>query len=238
MRMGEGELTAHEVVNTYPEEALAEILFRYGEEPRARRIARFIVEHRPIHTTTQLAEVIRQATGFRSAGHPARKSFQALRIYVNDELGALEQLLRSAETVLKPGGRLVIISFHSLEDRLVKHFLRGSAALRSLSKNPSCLLRPSNGKTPGPKCQDACGRACRRRQPMKTVLRWGLLYLLLLTGLTALGHYNQQLNANLTALEAKETDLRQKETRLLLQRYQLTAPWPCGPGLRPTAISP
>lgn len=136
MRMGQGELTAHEVVNTYPEEALAEILFRYGEEPRARRIARFIVAHRPIHTTTQLAEVIRRATGFRSAGHPARKSFQALRIYINDELGALEQLLRSAEAVLKPGGRLVVISFHSLEDRLVKHFLRESTALRSLTKKP------------------------------------------------------------------------------------------------------
>lgn len=136
MRMGTGQLTAHEVVNHYPEETLAEILWRYGEEPRARRIARFIVEHRPIHSTTQLAEVIRQATGFRQAGHPARKSFQALRIYVNDELGALEQLLRGAETVLKPGGRLVIISFHSLEDRLVKHFLRQSAVLRPLTKKP------------------------------------------------------------------------------------------------------
>lgn len=136
MRMGPGQLTADEVVNTYPEETLAEILFRYGEEPRARRIARFIVEHRPIHSTTQLAEVIRRATGFRQAGHPARKSFQALRIYVNDELGALEQLLRGAETVLKPGGRLVIISFHSLEDRLVKHFLRESSVLRSLTKKP------------------------------------------------------------------------------------------------------
>lgn len=136
MRMGPGQLTADEVVNSYPEETLAEILFRYGEEPRARRIARFIVEHRPIHSTTQLAEVIRRATGFRQAGHPARKSFQALRIYINDELGALERLLRGAETVLKPKGRLVIISFHSLEDRLVKHFLRESSVLRPLTKKP------------------------------------------------------------------------------------------------------
>lgn len=136
MRMGSSDLTAAEVVNTFEEEAIADILYRYGEEPRARRIARFIVENRPFTTTTQLAEVIRRATGFRSAGHPARKSFQALRIYVNDELGALEQLLRSAEAVLKPGGRLVVISFHSLEDRLVKHFLRESTVLRSLTKKP------------------------------------------------------------------------------------------------------
>lgn len=136
MRMGPGQLTADEVVNSYPEETLAEILFRYGQEPRARRIAHFIVAHRPIHSTTQLAAVIRRATGFRQAGHPARKSFQALRIYINDELGALEQLLRGAETVLKPGGRLVIISFHSLEDRLVKHFLRASPILQPLTKKP------------------------------------------------------------------------------------------------------
>ncbi|WP_297560881.1 16S rRNA (cytosine(1402)-N(4))-methyltransferase RsmH [Meiothermus sp.] len=136
MRMGTGDLTAAEVVNTFEEEEIADILFRYGEEPRARRIARFIVENRPISTTTQLAEVIRRATGFREAGHPARKSFQALRIYVNDELGALRKLLQSAEQALKPGGRLVIISFHSLEDRLVKHFLRESSVLRPLTKKP------------------------------------------------------------------------------------------------------
>ncbi len=136
MRMGKGSLTADEVVNTYPEEEIADILYRYGEEPRSRRIARFIVENRPITTTTQLAEVIRRATGYREAGHPARKSFQALRIYVNDELGALRQLLQSAEVVLKPGGRLVVISFHSLEDRLVKHYLRASTYLKALTKRP------------------------------------------------------------------------------------------------------
>jgi len=148
MRMGQSELTAEEVVNTYPEETLAEILFRYGEEPRARRIARFIVENRPIRTTAQLAEVVRRATGFRRAGHPARKSFQALRIYVNDELGALEQLLRGAEGVLKPGARLVIISFHSLEDRLVKRFLRESALLRPLTKKPITPSEAEQHKNP------------------------------------------------------------------------------------------
>jgi len=160
MRMGEGQLTADEVVNTYPEETLAEILFRYGEEPRARRIARLIVEHRPIHTTTRLAEVIRLATGFRQAGHPARKSFQALRIFVNDELGALEQLLRGAEEVLKPGGRLVIISFHSLEDRLVKHFLRESAVLQPLTKKP---IGPSESeRRENPRARSAKMRVAER----------------------------------------------------------------------------
>jgi len=160
MRMGQGELTAQEVVNTYPEEALAEILFRYGEEPRARRIARFIVENRPIHTTTQLAEVVRRATGFRQAGHPARKSFQALRIYVNDELGALEQLLRSAEAVLRKGGRLVIISFHSLEDRLVKHFLRESAVLQPLTKKP--IVPSETEQRENPRARSAKMRVAER----------------------------------------------------------------------------
>jgi len=136
MRMGSGDLTAAEVVNTFEQEEIADILYKYGEEQRSRRIARFIVENRPITTTTQLSEVIRRATGFREAGHPARKSFQALRIYINDELGVLKQLLHSAEQVLKPGGRLVVISFHSLEDRLVKHFLRDSSYLQSLTKKP------------------------------------------------------------------------------------------------------
>lgn len=160
MRMGPGQLTADEVVNSYPEETLAEILFRYGEEPRARRIARFIVEHRPIHSTTQLAYVIRRATGFRQAGHPARKSFQALRIYVNDELGALEQLLRGAETVLKPGGRLVIISFHSLEDRLVKHFLRESSVLQPLTKKP--ILPTESEQRENPRARSAKMRVAER----------------------------------------------------------------------------
>lgn len=136
MRMGPGDLTAAEVVNTFEEQEIADILYKYGEEQRSRRIARFIVENRPITTTTQLAEIIRRATGFRLAGHPARKSFQALRVYVNDELGTLKQLLQGAERVLKPGGRLVIISFHSLEDRLVKHYLRDSSRLKPLTKRP------------------------------------------------------------------------------------------------------
>ncbi len=160
MRMGSGDLTAAEVVNTFEEEEIADILYKYGEEPRSRRIARFIVENRPFTTTTQLAEVIRRATGFREAGHPARKSFQALRIYVNDELGALRKLLQSAEQALKPGGRLVIISFHSLEDRLVKHFLRDSLWLDSLSKKP--IVPSETEQRQNPRARSAKMRVAQR----------------------------------------------------------------------------
>ncbi|WP_457636999.1 16S rRNA (cytosine(1402)-N(4))-methyltransferase RsmH [Oceanithermus sp.] len=139
MRMGDSGPTAAEIVNTLSEEELANIIWRYGEERQSRRIARAIVEARtaaPIETTTQLAEIIRRAVGYRKAGHPARRTFQALRIYVNDELGALTELLQAAGRVLVPGGRLVVISFHSLEDRIVKHFLREDPRFRVLTKKP------------------------------------------------------------------------------------------------------
>ncbi len=138
MRMGEEGPTAEEVVNTLSQEELYRILKEYGEEPRAFAIARAIVEarrQRPIRTTKELAEIVRKAVGFRKAGHPARKTFQALRIYVNDELGALGALLQAAQSRLAPGGRLVVISFHSLEDRIVKRFLKESG-LRILTKKP------------------------------------------------------------------------------------------------------
>ena len=139
MRMsGEGP-TAADLVNTLDEEELANLIWRYGEERQSRRIARAIVEARrrqPITTTTQLAEIVRGAVGFRKAGHPARKTFQALRIYLNDELGALEDFLEAAARVLAPGGRLVVISFHSMEDRIVKHFLKEDDRFRVLTKKP------------------------------------------------------------------------------------------------------
>jgi len=136
MRMGRGELTAADVVNTFDEQELAEILATYGEEPRARRIARAIVQKRPYRTTTELARVVQAAAGFRRAGHPARKTFQALRLYVNDELGALKDLLHALPRVLAPGGRAAMISFHSLEDRLVKRFFKEHPDMRPLTKKP------------------------------------------------------------------------------------------------------
>jgi 16S rRNA (cytosine1402-N4)-methyltransferase len=113
-----------ELVNGLSTPELADILYRYGEEHRARRIAQAIVAARPIQTTRQLAEVVARAVGRRGKIHPATKTFQALRIAVNDELSALSQALPQAVELLAPQGRLVVISYHSLEDRLVKQFYR------------------------------------------------------------------------------------------------------------------
>ncbi|SIT00110.1 16S rRNA (cytosine(1402)-N(4))-methyltransferase RsmH [Alicyclobacillus vulcanalis] len=127
MRMDQDRpTTAREVVNTWDEDALRRILWEYGEERFAAAIARAIVRarsHKPIETTTELAEIVKEAIpapARRSGPHPARRTFQALRIAVNDELGALERGLEAAFRVLKPGGRLSVITFHSLEDRVVK----------------------------------------------------------------------------------------------------------------------
>lgn len=119
----DGPLTAADMVNTLPEAELVRILLEYGEEPQARRIARAIVQSRasnPIQTTLQLAEVIEKVCPRKGPRHPATLAFQALRIAVNDELAALQDFLRHAPKWLKPGGRLAIISFHSLEDRITK----------------------------------------------------------------------------------------------------------------------
>jgi 16S rRNA (cytosine1402-N4)-methyltransferase len=117
-------LTAAQLINSMPEADLAEILFKYGEEPRAKSIAKMIVEARPIETTTQLAEIAKRVYPGHSRVHPATRTFQALRIAVNDELAALEEVLPKAASALRPGGRLAVISFHSLEDRIVKDFIR------------------------------------------------------------------------------------------------------------------
>lgn len=116
--------SAYHIVNRTKEEELAEIIRRYGEEPRARRIARAIVEARPIRTTLELARIVEQVVGSGGRIHPATRVFQAIRIAVNDELATLEAALPQAVSLLKPGGRLAVISFHSLEDRIVKEFFR------------------------------------------------------------------------------------------------------------------
>jgi 16S rRNA (cytosine1402-N4)-methyltransferase len=118
------ERPASELVNELSTPELAEILHRYGEERRAQRVAQAIVAARPIHNTRQLAEVVARAVGRRGKIHPATRTFQALRIVVNDELSALSQALSQAVELLAPQGRLVVISYHSLEDRLVKQFYR------------------------------------------------------------------------------------------------------------------
>lgn len=129
MRMDRStDLTAEIIVNTWDEQELARILWDYGEEKFARRIAKHIVHMRqktPIRTTQQLAEIIKEAipaAARRSGGHPAKRSFQAIRIAVNDELGAFEDALEGALRMLNPGGRISVITFHSLEDRICKQF--------------------------------------------------------------------------------------------------------------------
>ena len=129
MRMNpQAELTAEQVVNHFDERELADVIYEFGDERRSRRIARAIVRSRPIRTTVQLAEVIAVAARPMNQAerriHPATKTFQALRIFVNRELDDLRALLNAAPQVLKPGGRLVVISFHSLEDRIVKDAFR------------------------------------------------------------------------------------------------------------------
>ena len=117
-------LTAAEIVNTWPEDELVDVLFRYGEEHASWRIAHAIQRARPISGTRQLASVIEKAIGRHGSHHPATQTFQALRIAVNGELESLEKTLPLAVQALRPGGRLAVISFHSLEDRLVKDFFR------------------------------------------------------------------------------------------------------------------
>ena len=142
-------VTAADIVNTYPEVELARILGRYGEEQRSRQIARRIIEKRPLGTTRELALVVEQAVGGRRGRiHPATKTFQALRIVVNQELENLELALEQSLSLLGSGGRIVVISFHSLEDRLVKGFFR--------RESQQCLCPPGT-----PVC--ICGHTPRLR---------------------------------------------------------------------------
>jgi 16S rRNA (cytosine1402-N4)-methyltransferase len=134
--------TAEQVVNHIDERELADVIYEFGEERRSRRIARAIVRSRPIRTTTQLVEVVSAAARSMKYEriHPATRTFQALRIFVNRELDDLKVLMEAAPRVLKPAGRLVVISFHSLEDRIVKDAMRAGAKdmnFRLLTKKPA-----------------------------------------------------------------------------------------------------
>lgn len=129
MRMGQEGETAADFLNTAGEATIANVLFEFGEERQSRRVARAIVAARPLETTGQLAQVVRKALGYRPGApkDPATRSFQAIRIHVNAELDELQAGLAAAETLLRSGGRLAVISFHSLEDRIVKQFLRDAS---------------------------------------------------------------------------------------------------------------
>jgi 16S rRNA (cytosine1402-N4)-methyltransferase len=137
-------LTAADVVNTYPEADLAELITTLGEERFGRRIARAIVAGRPVDTTRQLVDIIEHAAGGRRGRlHPATRTFQALRIAVNHELEHLESALGQAAEMLSPGGRLVVISYHSLDDRIVKLFLRGEVKQSRLRLINKKVVTPS-----------------------------------------------------------------------------------------------
>lgn len=163
MRMGQEGVSAYDVVNGYDANTLAHILTHYGEEKAARRIARALVEARaeaPIETTLQLAAIIARVVPKAGKTHPATRSFQAIRMEVNAELKELEQALRAAETLLRPGGRLVVVSFHSLEDRIVKQFLRARSAKHQPSGSrhmPQALVatekKPGSFTLPNPEKQ-------------------------------------------------------------------------------------
>lgn len=143
MRMSREGMSAADFVNNADEAEVADVLFRYGEEPRARRVAGAIVKARPIETTGALASVVRRALGWRphDKKDPATRTFQAIRIHINRELDELAEGLAAAERVLAPGGRLAVVTFHSLEDRLVKRFLRE----RSGSEPAGSRHRPAVG---------------------------------------------------------------------------------------------
>ena len=165
MRMGEGSgaaaPSAADLVNGLPERDLADLIYRFGEEPRSRRIAAAIVRRRPIRTTDQLTGIIVGAVGKRPGGpHPARRTFQALRIAVNRELEELTAALPPAAGLLGPGGRVVVISYHSLEDRIVKRAFRDDDRLDILTKKP--LVAGAAERARNPRARSAKLRAAER----------------------------------------------------------------------------
>lgn len=153
-------VSAADLVNALSEKELADLIFEFGEEHASRRIARAILQARPIATAAELAAVVERAIGRRGRIHPATRTFQALRIAVNRELQVLQETLPQIVDVLAPGGRVVIITFHSLEDRIVKNYFRASRELRVLTKHP---IQPTRDeKLANPKSRSAKLRAAER----------------------------------------------------------------------------
>jgi 16S rRNA (cytosine1402-N4)-methyltransferase len=163
--------TAEQVVNQEDENELADLIYEFGEERRSRRIARAIVRARPITTTAELAQIVAAAAPAMKGDkiHPATRTFQALRIRVNNELGEIQSLLKSAPSLLKPGGRLVLISFHSLEDRLVKDAFRDAArdkVYEVLTKKP--VVASEQEELRNPRSRSAKLRAAEKLRPEKS----------------------------------------------------------------------
>jgi 16S rRNA (cytosine1402-N4)-methyltransferase len=160
----QGGMTAEDIVNGWSKDELATLFRRLGEEPAAHRIAKAIFDARRtqrITTTVQLADIVSAVVPRRGKTHPATKTFQALRLAVNDELGEVERGLAAAQATLKPGGILAVITFHSLEDRLVKHWLKDAEAFEVLSKKPIVPGRPEI--LSNPRARSAKLRLARRK---------------------------------------------------------------------------
>jgi 16S rRNA (cytosine1402-N4)-methyltransferase len=170
MRMNRDDIeTAAEMIHRLPERELADLIYRYGEERFSRRIAKRIVEDRKktrFTSTTQLADLVRRCVPRSGNIDPATRTFQALRIAVNDELGALERLLAALPHVLRPGGVAAIISFHSLEDRLVKQAFRQPDTWEEITRKP--LIAQSDEMASNPRSRSAKLRLARRKAPMTT----------------------------------------------------------------------
>jgi 16S rRNA (cytosine1402-N4)-methyltransferase len=176
MRMDQGKPDAADFLNTAAEGDIADVLYTYGEERQSRRVARAIVAARPLSTTGQLAEVVRKSLGYHAGmpKDPATRSFQAIRIHVNGELDELEAGLLAAEALLGEGGRLAVVTFHSLEDRIAKRFLRdaanaGGRASRHLPDMP--VTRPATFATPAKAVRPSAAECARNPRARSATLR-------------------------------------------------------------------
>jgi 16S rRNA (cytosine1402-N4)-methyltransferase len=179
MRMSQDGESAADFLNEASEEAIADVIYRYGEERQSRRIARAVVAARPLTTTGQFAHIVRKALGYRPGAprDPATRSFQAVRIHINGELDELTAGLAAAERLLAPGGRLAVVSFHSLEDRIVKQFLRESAgAMPAGSRHlpsPDPVGEPVFAK-PSAAIRPGAAEEARNPRSRSATLRWAI----------------------------------------------------------------
>ena len=179
MRMAQDGPSAADFLNTADEAAIADVLYRYGEERQSRRIARAVVAARPLTTTRQFADVVRRALGWHPGmpKDPATRSFQAVRIHINGELDELAAGLAAAEALLAPGGRLAVVTFHSLEDRMVKQFLReASGMMPAGSRHLPMQARaqaPAFGK-PSPAIRPGEAELARNPRARSATLRWAI----------------------------------------------------------------
>jgi 16S rRNA (cytosine1402-N4)-methyltransferase len=176
MRMSQSGRTAAEWLNEAEEAEIADVLYLYGEERQSRRVARAIVAARPLSQTNELAAVVRKALGYRPGQpkDPATRTFQAIRIFLNQELAELEAGLEAAEAVLAPGGRLAVVTFHSLEDRIVKNFLRersGGDAGGSRHRPEVTLSRPATFAKPAKALRGSDAEIARNPRARSATLR-------------------------------------------------------------------